>query len=71
VLDARVLGSYAHGSPPKHRVRVYLMHVEQELATWPEQRERQRRWIPLCSALTCVAEPGLRDLLSAAARRLS
>lgn len=57
------LGYYAHGNPCEHVVQVFLMHVEQELKSWPECRERRRLWLPLRAAQARADEPGIRRLL--------
>jgi 8-oxo-dGTP pyrophosphatase MutT (NUDIX family) len=64
------LGIYRHGNPPEHCVRLYLMHVKTEYATWPEDHERTRRWLKLRTAQHTVDEDGIRSLLNEAAQRL-
>jgi len=64
------LGVYWHGDPPEYRVRLYLMQVETEYATWPECDERTRRWMQLRIAQHTVDEKGIRLLLNEVARRL-
>lgn len=64
------LGIYRHGDPPAYRVRLYLMQVDTEHATWPECDERTRRWMQLRAAQNTVDEEGIRSLLNEAARRL-
>ncbi|GEM_PF-485296 len=64
-IDPEPLGRYLHGRPGDQRwVEVYLLEVTEELAQWPEQAERQRRWMPLAEAQQCVYEDGLRTLLA-------
>lgn len=58
------VGQYAHGDPPTDQVVVYLMQVEQELPRWPEQHERQRRWMPLAEAKRRIDEDGVERLLT-------
>ena len=44
-------------------VGVFLMRVSQQLATWPEQAERETRWCDPDEAALMVAEPELAALL--------
>ena len=53
------------GPPQRCRVDVYLLAVAIEEKTWPEKRQRQRRWIPALEAARMVEEPGLRILIEA------
>lgn len=46
-----------------HRVRVFLMWVDQELNRWPERGQRQRRWMPLEEAAKRVEHGELRRCL--------
>lgn len=68
-LEPPVLGVYGHGEPPTD-VQVYLMAVEHEHNSWPEDHQRQRQWLPLEEARETVDEDGLRRLLDEAAERL-
>lgn len=45
------------------RVDVYLLEVEREKKTWPEMRERKRRWFGVDEAAHRVHEPQLRKLI--------
>ncbi|MDP1736054.1 MAG: NUDIX hydrolase [Caulobacter sp.] len=47
------------------RVDVFPLAVATELKSWPERRQRQRRWIPALEAARMVEEPGLRRLIEA------
>ena len=69
-LAADPLGIYRHGESPTYCVRLYLMHVNTEYATWPEDDERTRRWLPLRAAQRTVDEEGIRSLLNEVDRRL-
>lgn len=51
------------------RVHVYLLEVREELATWPEQTQRDRMWLGLPDAAAKVEEPELRTLLLQAVER--
>jgi 8-oxo-dGTP pyrophosphatase MutT (NUDIX family) len=44
-------------------VTVYLLHVQQELDTWPEREERERRWMRPEAAIDQAGEGGLVPLL--------
>ena len=62
------IGSYTYrkrrpAGPIAIRVYVYLLEVREELASWPEQDQRERAWFELPDAVARVDEPELRDLL--------
>lgn len=44
-------------------VDVFPLAVTQELETWKEQSQRERRWFTLTEATEAVEEPDLRDLM--------
>lgn len=44
-------------------VDVFPFAVTDELDTWPEQHERERRWFSLNEAMNAVDEPDLRELM--------
>ena len=44
-------------------VEVFVMEVERELATWPEDRVRDREWVCAASAYERILEPGLKRLI--------
>jgi predicted phosphate transport protein (TIGR00153 family) len=44
-------------------VNVYPLAVTQELASWKERAQRQRRWFTLAEAAEAVDEPDLRELI--------
>jgi 8-oxo-dGTP pyrophosphatase MutT (NUDIX family) len=50
------IGSYIHkkSADAFFRVRVFRMRVSTELSKWPEKKERQRRWVPVRSALKMI-----------------
>ena len=45
------------------RVHVYLLEVVEIARTWPEAKERSRRWFSPARAAELVAEPELKALL--------
>ncbi len=45
------------------KVKVFLLHVERQLDAWPEQHERQTRWLSPEDAAELVAEPELATIL--------
>ncbi|UCH85416.1 MAG: NUDIX hydrolase [Candidatus Latescibacterota bacterium] len=51
------------------QVNVFLLRVENELATWPESDFRRRRWFTVETALEIVDNEGLRRLIARAATR--
>lgn len=46
-------------------VAVYGLRVDKLAKTFPEMKERQRKWFPLDEAATLVAEPDLSMIISA------
>lgn len=63
---------YRHGGGDDDPlVQVFLLRVTQELPTWPEADERERRWVRAQQASTHVADPGLARVLSSAASYLA
>lgn len=61
------LGCYRHGGSKKSPiVEVFLMRVEQQLDAWPEDDERERRWVSLDEAYRHVDEEGLSSILDEA-----
>ncbi len=62
------LGCYRHGNSNKDPiVEVFLMRVDREQPTWPEDDERERRWVSLEEAYEHVDEEGLKSILDDAA----
>ena len=63
------LGSYryrkrrSNGASLMFDVEVYPLAVTQELPTWKESHERERRWFTLSEAANSVEEPDLADLI--------
>jgi 8-oxo-dGTP pyrophosphatase MutT (NUDIX family) len=47
----------------KCRVAVYLLEVEEELADWPEQAERERRWVASFQAPLYIRRVSLTPML--------
>ncbi len=45
------------------KVKVFLMTVERELTTWPEQDQRERAWYSPVEAAAAVDEPELAKLI--------
>ncbi len=70
--EAGIKGSIEHASLGRYRykkwggtcrVEVFLMRVDEELETWPEDYFRERKWLDLDSAQGMVASLGLKKLL--------
>jgi 8-oxo-dGTP pyrophosphatase MutT (NUDIX family) len=61
------VGTYAHrkSAGGRFRVKVFKMHVQKQLSTWPERKERRRRWVSVKVALKLISNPSLRRLISA------
>jgi hypothetical protein len=63
------IGSYryrkrrSNGSSLMADVEVFPLAVKQELPSWKESAERERRWFSLSEAADNVNEPDLRDLI--------
>ena len=51
------------GSSVRCAVQVYLLEVEEQLASWPEQAERQIRWFSTADAASSVHEPELSTII--------
>lgn len=65
------LGCYRHGgSDDDPIVEVFLMRVDREEPSWPEEDERERRWVSLDDAYLDVEEDGLKSILDDAAATL-
>ncbi len=56
----------ADGSSMLCAVEVFLLKVEQQLASWPEQTQRQTRWFSVLDAAGAVHEPELSIIISSA-----
>lgn len=64
-------GVYLHdGAPGSGLVEVYLMEVADELQRYPEDDDRERRWMPLHEARVHVLEKGLKRLFDEMAELL-
>lgn len=70
-LGSKPIGEYRHGSSiGAPRVQVFLMRVETQAESWPEQHERRCQWMPVDEAMRHVGIGGLRALLEDAAALL-
>jgi 8-oxo-dGTP pyrophosphatase MutT (NUDIX family) len=66
------LGSYAYRKWQRSlSVEVYLMHVTDEAAVWPEATSRQRKWMTFAEAWQQIERAALRLLLEQAHDRLN
>lgn len=71
-LGEEPIGCYRHGAAARSPVvELYLMRVEQEVDSWPEQRARKREWLPAARARERVSSRGLGEILEEARRLLS
>lgn len=59
----------ANGREVPCTIRVFLLEVEQELAKWPEMKERERRWTTPGEAALLASEPGLVEVMLAFSSR--
>jgi ADP-ribose pyrophosphatase YjhB (NUDIX family) len=70
-IDSQPIGTYPYlkrlkdGSMRPLTVEVFPMKVTRELADWPEQDQRQRRWFTLAEAAESVDEDELADIIRA------
>lgn len=63
------LGCYQHGDGDGDPiVEVFLMRVERQEREWPEQEDRERRWVSLEDAYRHVEEEGLKSILDEASQ---
>src|SRR5262245_11860094 len=64
-LATAPIGTYIHrkSTGGTFRVRVFRMHVRDELSRWPERNVRRRRWVTVKSALDLISNPSLRRLI--------
>ncbi|MFN0191408.1 MAG: NUDIX hydrolase [Aestuariivirga sp.] len=66
----RALGHYeydkrlAGGEVQPCRVTVFGLEVTKEKKSWPEKRQRKRKWFELEQAVAKVNEPGLKEIIS-------
>jgi 8-oxo-dGTP pyrophosphatase MutT (NUDIX family) len=67
-ISSEPLGSYLYSKLGRtYHVIVFLMQVTKATEDWPEQALRQRVWVTLDGALEQIEDPGLRELIEAAA----
>lgn len=70
-IDSQPIGTYPYlkrlkdGSTRPLTVEVFPLKVTRELAEWPEQDQRQRRWFGLTEAAESVDEDELADIIRA------
>ena len=67
-VSAKKIGDYTYSKKgkkngPTYKVEVYAMRVNFELEIWPEEGERQRKWMPIQEAIKSVNEKELRSLI--------
>jgi 8-oxo-dGTP pyrophosphatase MutT (NUDIX family) len=69
------IGTYSYdkklrlGRIVRAKVHLYPLEVVEELDEWPERHQRQRQWFEPEAAAEAVAEPELKTLILAMARR--
>jgi 8-oxo-dGTP pyrophosphatase MutT (NUDIX family) len=65
-MQSQPVGWYAYRKLENlYRVAVYLMHVTDVAAKWPESGHRRRRWVTVKEALEYLDHPELCKLLRA------
>jgi 8-oxo-dGTP pyrophosphatase MutT (NUDIX family) len=74
VIGTEPIGEYVYEKrfPKKSEpvlVEVYDLKVEAELANWPEQGQREARWMSASDAIGQVQEAGLKTVLQSFADR--
>jgi len=57
------------GEPQSVRVRAFPLKVTSELQRWPEDHQRERRWLPLNEAIRCIDDHAIRTVLKRFATR--
>ena len=68
VLQPEPVGSYVYEKAGLTcHVTVFLMHVTEVAAQWPEEEVRERVWLTIGQALQRVEETALRELIRGAA----
>jgi len=73
-MQRETVGTYTYrkqtGDGPimHYAVKVFLLEVQHEFGTWPEKRERTRRWFSVEEAMARIGEPGLRRIIRACAK---
>lgn len=71
-LGAEPVGCYRHGSSKKSQlVELYLMRVDEEAGSWPEEGKREREWLPVAEARERVAYESLGAILEEGRRLIS
>ena len=66
VLQREPVGSYLYAKYNNTcHVTVFVMHVMQATADWPEKEFRQRNWVAPAVALERIDDPGLLEVLRA------
>lgn len=71
-LGEEPIGCYRHGSSKKSQlVELYLMRVDEEARSWPEEDEREREWLPVAEARERVAFESLGAILEEGRKLLS
>ncbi|MDX2290158.1 MAG: NUDIX hydrolase [Hyphomicrobiaceae bacterium] len=68
IIERKSIGSYSYFKRMEAHVqlvevKVYLLHVRRQRKRWPEESERQRRWVTPAEASGMVAEPELAAIL--------
>ncbi len=67
VLQREPVGSYLYAKYNSTcHVTVFVMHVMQATADWPEKEFRQRNWVSPAVALERIDDPGLLEVLRVA-----
>jgi 8-oxo-dGTP pyrophosphatase MutT (NUDIX family) len=70
-LDPVPLGTYEYGKwGGTCRVTVYLMRVTEVIDSWPEQADRERRWVAVDEAASTIREPEVGAMIRQAADAL-
>jgi 8-oxo-dGTP pyrophosphatase MutT (NUDIX family) len=68
-IGGKSIGSYRYfkerktGERVPCKVDVFALKVKQQRKNWAEKDVRELRWCSLSEALTCVGEPGLRQII--------
>ena len=78
LVGKKAIGTYIYGKQAEDdgktvlcEVTVFTLLVRRQRKTWPEDHERERRWLAPAKALSLIEEDDLRKLISAFVKRAS
>jgi 8-oxo-dGTP pyrophosphatase MutT (NUDIX family) len=70
ILATEPAGSYLYDKYGcTHHVIVFVLHVKEMAADWPERDSRKREWVEPAEAIERIEEQGLREIIEAVCRQ--